>query len=117
MSVRKSPALLFAAALLAAACGGSSDDTTAGASADSSAATSVAESSDGGSSAATTDAPDGDADMVATTVSPTVPSDVSNGGFDSANILDGNFVTVDGADFDLSTLRNKDLVVWFWAPW
>ena len=32
-------------------------------------------------------------------------------------VLSGEVNTVDGATFDLATVANKDLVVWFWAPW
>lgn len=35
----------------------------------------------------------------------------------SAATFDGEATTVDGVSFDLGTLANKDLVLWFWAPW
>ncbi len=31
--------------------------------------------------------------------------------------LQGQAVTVDGQPVDLASLADKDLVVWFWAPW
>jgi hypothetical protein len=34
-----------------------------------------------------------------------------------ASILSGAATTLDGGSFDLGTLADKDLVVWFWAPW
>ena len=29
----------------------------------------------------------------------------------------GTVMTVDGGQVDLGTFEDKDLVVWFWAPW
>ncbi len=34
-----------------------------------------------------------------------------------ASVLSGEAMTVDGETFDLGSLAEKDLVVWFWAPW
>lgn len=34
-----------------------------------------------------------------------------------ASTFTGEATTVDGSSFDLGPLANKDLVVWFWAPW
>ena len=34
-----------------------------------------------------------------------------------AAVLSGQATTVAGDSFDLGTLADKDLVVWFWAPW
>lgn len=34
-----------------------------------------------------------------------------------ASVLSGQATTVAGDSFDLGTLADKDLVVWFWAPW
>lgn len=34
-----------------------------------------------------------------------------------AAVLTGEATTLDGASFDLGGLADKDLVVWFWAPW
>ncbi|MGF1596950.1 MAG: hypothetical protein ACFCVK_08450 [Acidimicrobiales bacterium] len=33
------------------------------------------------------------------------------------SVLEGQATTVGGDPFDLGTLANADLVVWFWAPW
>jgi len=33
------------------------------------------------------------------------------------SVLSGTATTADGQSFDLGTLADKDLVVWFWAPW
>jgi hypothetical protein len=32
-------------------------------------------------------------------------------------VLAGQAPTIDGASFDLGSVANKDLVIWFWAPW
>lgn len=32
-------------------------------------------------------------------------------------VFQGQATTIDGQPFDLGSLANKDLVVWFWAPW
>ena len=34
-----------------------------------------------------------------------------------ASVLAGDAPLVAGGSFDLGTLADKDLVVWFWAPW
>ena len=34
-----------------------------------------------------------------------------------ASVLSGEAPLVAGGSFDLGTLADKDLVVWFWAPW
>ncbi len=34
-----------------------------------------------------------------------------------ASVLSGTATTVSGESFDLAALGDKDLVVWFWAPW
>jgi hypothetical protein len=49
-------------------------------------------------------------------------SDTDTAGGDAGTVLDasaltGTATTVSGASFDLGTLADKDLVVWFWAPW
>lgn len=31
--------------------------------------------------------------------------------------FDGEATTITGEPFDLATVANADLVVWFWAPW
>ena len=45
----------------------------------------------------------------------------SDGGDPSTVALDdpfnGTAMTVDGAQVDLGTFADEDLVVWFWAPW
>ena len=33
------------------------------------------------------------------------------------SVLTGEATTHTGETFDLSTVADKDLVVWFWAPW
>jgi hypothetical protein len=33
------------------------------------------------------------------------------------SVLAGEAATVSGDVFDLGTLADQDLVVWFWAPW
>ncbi|MGI9596032.1 MAG: hypothetical protein ACR2QK_07715 [Acidimicrobiales bacterium] len=33
------------------------------------------------------------------------------------SVLSGQAMTVTGESFDLGSLADKDLVVWFWAPW
>jgi hypothetical protein len=33
------------------------------------------------------------------------------------SVFEGEAVTIDGTPFDLGELANKDLVLWFWAPW
>jgi hypothetical protein len=35
----------------------------------------------------------------------------------AAATFDGEATTVSGEVFDLAGLANKDLVIWFWAPW
>ena len=86
--MRRWQSTLVGVALLAAACGGSGSD-------------------EPGAAPATTAASQ-------TTIA--LPED-QTGGFDSASILTGAFTTVDGASFELDTVRDQDLVVWFWAPW
>ncbi|MGH1491836.1 MAG: hypothetical protein ACRBK7_21005 [Acidimicrobiales bacterium] len=34
-----------------------------------------------------------------------------------ASVFSGTATTISGESFDLGTLADKDLVVWFWAPW
>ncbi len=34
-----------------------------------------------------------------------------------ASVLQGQATTATGESFDLGGLADKDLVVWFWAPW
>ena len=34
-----------------------------------------------------------------------------------ATIFSGEALTVSGDSFDLGSLADKDLVLWFWAPW
>ncbi len=34
-----------------------------------------------------------------------------------ASVLSGQATTATGESFDLGGLADKDLVVWFWAPW
>lgn len=46
----------------------------------------------------------------------------ASGGFEGesmldASVLNGTVSDVNGAEVDLGTLADKDLVVWFWAPW
>ena len=76
-----------ALALLAAACGGSDADDP------------IAASSDGGAEA---DAGNGES---------------AAGPVLDASVLSGEAPLVAGGSFDLGTLTDKDLVVWFWAPW
>jgi hypothetical protein len=33
------------------------------------------------------------------------------------DMFEGTATTVDGEEVDLATLADRDLVVWFWAPW
>jgi hypothetical protein len=35
----------------------------------------------------------------------------------ASSVLQGEARTIDGGSFELASLQNKDLVVWFWAPW
>jgi hypothetical protein len=44
-------------------------------------------------------------------------SDVAESDPFDAAALSGTATTVDGDVFDLGTLADADLVVWFWAPW
>ncbi len=46
----------------------------------------------------------------------------ADGASESANVIDASVLTgtataINGETFDLGTLVDKDLVVWFWAPW
>ena len=34
-----------------------------------------------------------------------------------ASLFSGEAMLVEGGTFDLGTLADKDLVLWFWAPW
>ena len=86
--MRRWQSTLVGVTLLAAACGGSgADEQTAAPATTAAASTTVA-----------------------------LPED-QTGGFQSSTILTGAFTTVDGASFELDSVRNQDLVVWFWAPW
>lgn len=33
------------------------------------------------------------------------------------SVLSGEFTTISGETIELGSLADKDLVVWFWAPW
>lgn len=35
----------------------------------------------------------------------------------AASTFEGEATTIEGQSFDLSTLADNNLVVWFWAPW
>ncbi len=93
-------AVVLAAGLTAAACGGSSTTADPG-----------------------TPGTPGDDAITSTTGSSATPTTVVSlpasapDGFDTAGILTGPALTVDGSQFDLASLQGKDLVVWFWAPW
>ncbi len=92
--------VLLAAALVVASCStsdGDSDETEAGAV--------PTTNSDGAVTSS-----DGDSTPSTVVAEPT-------GDFLSAATFDGQATTVQGATFDLAGLANKDLVVWFWAPW
>ena len=34
-----------------------------------------------------------------------------------AALFSGEVMTLEGGTFDLATLADQDLVLWFWAPW
>ncbi len=44
-------------------------------------------------------------------------ADAPDGPVLDASVFSGEATTIEGASFDLGPLANKDLVVWFWAPW
>lgn len=44
-------------------------------------------------------------------------AEVSDGPRLESTVLQGEAMTISGEAFDLGSLANKDLVVWFWAPW
>lgn len=35
----------------------------------------------------------------------------------AAEVFDAEATTIDGEPFDLGELADRDLVLWFWAPW
>jgi len=90
------PALLMAAAVVASACGGGTTDTD-------DAAGSAADAGADESQATTTEE-----------VTTTEQASTTQG---EPTLLFGEFETLSGATFDLSTVAGEDVVLWFWAPW
>lgn len=56
----------------------------------------------------------GSADESLTATETVAPAD---GPILAADVLTGQATTIDGESFELGSLAEKDLVVWFWAPW
>lgn len=108
-------ALILSLAALASACGASDGGIEA-----------ADPASDGGEAAADGEAPadseapasgeaPADTEAPANTEAPVDGSDT--GPVLDPSILSGEAEILDGGSFDLATVANKDLVVWFWAPW
>ena len=72
-----------------------------------------ADQADPGATNETTDSVDGSG-AGATTATPEAGP---NGNLLTAATFDGQATTIQGETFDLAGLANKDLVIWFWAPW
>ena len=86
-------------AVLTVACSSTGDQTTAVASSD------LAPSSQQSSS------------QTPTSQAPSDQTSSDRGPMLGPEVFQGQATTSDGQSFDLATLANKDLVIWFWAPW
>ena len=59
----------------------------------------------------------GNEQTLSSTASDESSADTPNADTLGAATFDGEATTIGGMSFDLGALANKDLVIWFWAPW
>lgn len=107
------PAAL-ALAVTACSSGSVDEQTRTGAPADAAGTTATGDDGSNGAGAEEASGDDGDDDV---TGGDGTGAPGADGPHLAASVFEGEIPTVDGATFDLATVANKDLVVWFWAPW